>query len=54
MNGPTRSLVAFLSSVRRGLEKERDNLPALIRAIGHECTRFEDYTARPVAGCLAL
>jgi hypothetical protein len=40
--------VVFLSSVRRGLEEERDNLPALIRAIGHECTRFEDYTAQPI------
>jgi hypothetical protein len=29
MNGPGRPLVAFLSSVRRGLEEERDNLPAL-------------------------
>jgi hypothetical protein len=48
MNGSSRPLVTFLSSVRRGLEEERDNLPALIRAIGHECTRFEDYTARPV------
>lgn len=44
----TRRLVVFLSSVRRGLEQERDNLPALIGAIGHECKRFEDYTAQPV------
>jgi hypothetical protein len=44
----TRRLVVFLSSVRRGLEQERDNLPALIQAIGHECKRFEDYTAQPV------
>jgi hypothetical protein len=50
MNGSSRPLVTFLSSVRRGLEEERDNLPALIRAIGHECTRVEDYTARAVAG----
>src|SRR6266545_4598613 len=48
MNPPTHRLVAFLSSVRRGLEEERDNLPALIRAVGHECMRFEDYTAQPV------
>jgi Domain of unknown function (DUF4062) len=44
----TRQLVVFLSSVRRGLEEERDSLPALIRAIGHECRRFEDYTAQPI------
>src|SRR6266516_1176966 len=49
MHPVTRRLVVFLSSVRRGLEQERDNLPALIGAIGHECTRFEDYTAQPVA-----
>jgi len=48
MHPPTRRLVVFLSSVRRGLEQERDNLPALIQAIGHECTRFEDYTAQPI------
>jgi hypothetical protein len=44
----TRRLVVFLSSVRRGLEQERDNLPALIQAVGHECKRFEDYTAQPI------
>ena len=44
MQSATRRLVVFLSSVRRGLEQERDNLPALIQAIGHECKRFEDYT----------
>ena len=38
----------FISSVRRGLEEERDALPPLIRAIGHEPRRFEDYTAQPV------
>jgi len=38
----------FISSVRRGLEDERDALPALIRALGHEPRRFEDYTAQPV------
>ena len=48
MHPATRRLVVFLSSVRRGLEQERDNLPALIQAIGHECKRFEDYTAQPV------
>ena len=36
----------FLSSVRRGLETERDALPGLIRALGHECSRFEDFTAQ--------
>jgi Domain of unknown function (DUF4062) len=48
MHPVSRRLVVFLSSVRRGLEEERDNLPALIQAIGHECARFEDYTAQPV------
>jgi hypothetical protein len=48
MHPARRRLVVFLSSVRRGLEQERDNLPALIGAIGHECRRFEDYTAQPV------
>ncbi len=38
----------FISSVRRGLEDERDALPALIRALGHEPRRFEDYTVKPV------
>lgn len=36
----------FISSVRRGLEEERDALPGLISAIGHEPRRFEDYTAQ--------
>ncbi len=38
----------FISSVRRGLETERDALPGLIRALGHEPLRFEDFTAQPV------
>lgn len=38
----------FVSSVRRGLEGERDALPGLIRALGHEPRRFEDYTAKAV------
>jgi Domain of unknown function (DUF4062) len=38
----------FISSVRRGLEEERDALPGLIRAVGHEPRRFEEYTAQPV------
>jgi len=36
----------FISSVRRGLERERDALPGLIRAIGMEPVRFEDYSAQ--------
>jgi hypothetical protein len=46
----------FISSVRRGLEEERDSLPALIQAIGHLPRRFEDFTAQPVPSrdaCLA-
>lgn len=31
--------------MRRGLEVERDALPGLIQAIGHEPRRYEDYTA---------
>ena len=37
----------FISSVRRGLEEERDSLPGLIMAIGHEALRFEDFTSQP-------
>lgn len=36
----------FISSLRRGLEVERDSLPGLIRAVGHEPTRFEDFAAQ--------
>lgn len=46
----------FVSSVRRGLEEERDALPGLILALGHEPMRFEDFTAQPVPSreaCLA-
>src|SRR5213076_1608256 len=39
----------FISSVRRGLEDERDALPGLILALGHEPLRFEAFTAQPVA-----
>lgn len=49
-------LTVFLSSVRRGLEQERDHLPALIRALGHLPSRFEDFTAADVPSreaCLA-
>jgi len=38
----------FISSVRRGLEEERDALPGLIQALGHEPRRFEDFTAQSV------
>ncbi len=38
----------FISSVRQGLETERDALPALIRALGHEPLRFEDFTAQSI------
>jgi hypothetical protein len=36
----------FISSVRRDLEAERDSLPGLIRAIGHDPKRFEDFGAQ--------
>ena len=36
----------FISSVRRGLEQERDALPGLILALGHDPLRFEDFTAQ--------
>lgn len=42
------ALTVFISSVRRGLEEERDALPGLVSAIGHEASRFEDFTAQPV------
>lgn len=38
----------FISSVRRGLEQERDALPGLLKAIGFEPVRFEDFTAQKV------
>jgi hypothetical protein len=38
----------FISSVRHGLEEERDALPGLIKALGHEPRRFEDYSAQTV------
>lgn len=37
----------MISSVRRGLEPERDALPGLIMALGHEPVRFEDFSAQP-------
>jgi hypothetical protein len=38
----------FISSVRRGLEDERDALPGLIRALGHVPVMFEDFGAQTV------
>jgi len=38
----------FISSVRQGLEQERDALPGLVQALGHEPLRFEDFTAQSV------
>ena len=38
----------FVSSVRRGLEEERDALPGLITAVGHTPVRFEDFSAQPL------
>lgn len=38
----------FISSVRRGLEAERDALPGLIAALGHDPKQFEKYIALPV------
>lgn len=36
----------FISSVRKGLEEERDSLPGLITALGHTPVRFEDFSAQ--------
>lgn len=36
----------FISSVRRGLEAERDSLVGLVMALGHEASRFEDFGAK--------
>ncbi|MCD7444742.1 DUF4062 domain-containing protein [Streptomyces lincolnensis] len=36
----------FISSVRKGLEEERDALPGLISALGHTPVQFEDFTAQ--------
>lgn len=41
-------LKVFISSVRRGLEQERDALKGLLVALGHEPLRFEDFTAQPI------
>jgi hypothetical protein len=41
-------MVIFLSSVRRGLADERDAVAAMIVALGHRPSRFEDFTALPV------
>jgi len=36
----------FISSVRRGLEAERDALPGLVMALGHQPRRCEDFGAK--------
>ncbi|CAI9394003.1 DUF4062 domain-containing protein [Microbacterium sp. T2.11-28] len=38
----------FISSVRAGLEDEREALPGLIRALEHTPVRFEDFSAQKV------
>lgn len=43
----TQVMRVFISSVLAGLEEERDSLPGLIAAAGHECVRFEDFGAQP-------
>ncbi|MFB7777743.1 DUF4062 domain-containing protein [Streptomyces bauhiniae] len=46
----------FISSVRKGLEEERDALPGLIRAVGHTPVLFEDFSAQTTPSrqaCLA-
>ncbi|MCW2540963.1 MAG: hypothetical protein JWN95_2688 [Frankiales bacterium] len=44
--GDDRGVRIFISSVRRGLESERDSLPGLISALGHTPVRFEDFGAQ--------
>jgi hypothetical protein len=41
------AMKVMISSVRRGLEAERDALPGLILALGHQPVRFEDFGAQP-------
>ncbi|MGP4045322.1 DUF4062 domain-containing protein [Streptomyces sp. 2A115] len=46
----------FISSVRKGLEEERDALGGLIRALGHTPVQFEDFSAQTTPSreaCLA-
>ncbi|HWU10211.1 MAG TPA: DUF4062 domain-containing protein [Streptomyces sp.] len=46
----------FISSVRKGLEEERDSLPGLLQALGHTPVRFEDFSAQAIPSreaCLA-
>ena len=46
----------FISSVRKGLEEERDSLHGLISALGHTPVRFEDFSAQATPSreaCLA-
>jgi hypothetical protein len=44
----TEGMRIFISSTRKGLEEERDSLPGLISALGHEPLVFEQFTAQPV------
>lgn len=37
----------FVSSMRRGLEEERDQGAAMLQALGYEVVRFEDFGATP-------
>lgn len=56
MWGTVTRMKVFISSVRRGLESERDYLPDLIRANGHQPLRFEDFGAQDLTSrgaCLA-
>ncbi|MFJ5178919.1 DUF4062 domain-containing protein [Streptomyces griseoviridis] len=46
----------FISSVRKGLEEERDALPGLIKAVGHTPVLFENFSAQTTPSrqaCLA-
>lgn len=49
-------MLVFVSSVRQGLEEERDALRGQILALGHEPVFFEDFTAQSIPSreaCLA-
>ncbi|MGW5331538.1 DUF4062 domain-containing protein [Streptomyces bauhiniae] len=46
----------FISSVRKGLEEERNALPGIVRAMGHTPVLFEDFSAQTTPSrqaCLA-
>jgi hypothetical protein len=40
----------FVSSVRHGLEEERDALPGLVAAIRYVPVRFADFAAQNLSG----